>query len=76
VRVRRTKKPESEKDPKARLNGLFKKHGGQVRDYSDFVHAIKVVKCLTDLKRLAQVTELRNKNGPGVIAKAVFLQKS
>ncbi len=52
VRIRRTRKPESVKDPKARLKDIFRKSGHRIRDYVDRTHALKIVQCLTDLQRL------------------------
>ncbi|MDD2717100.1 MAG: DUF4276 family protein [Candidatus Wallbacteria bacterium] len=55
VSVPRVKKPEREKDPKARLDSVFSQFGIAVKGYTDVEHAIKIARSLENLKRLEKL---------------------
>jgi hypothetical protein len=57
VRARDSKSPDDVRNPKARLRKLFQKSGRD--DYSDRVHARKIVDALPDLKRLRRCASFR-----------------
>ena len=53
VRIRDGRNPESIRNPKKRLGQIFKENVG--RQYSDRIHAIQIVRALTDLERLDRI---------------------
>lgn len=53
VRVQRTRKPESVRDPKGALIGIFNRHIG--RPYVDRDHAVKIVRAMNGFGRIQRV---------------------
>lgn len=53
VRIRHGRNPETIRNPKAKLNDIFRQNAG--RQYSDRQHAIQIVRKLLDLSRLESI---------------------
>jgi Domain of unknown function (DUF4276) len=54
VTVRDVKRPEEEKDPKAKLDRIIRNHCGHSRPYQAHFHAQRIIQELPDLNRIKQ----------------------